>query len=182
MTWVSYFAIGVPTFTDLITDMLEKRESNDIFMFLSRNETKSTYHETEEELLLAQVKVLIDARMIDAAEPPNTPEEGVYNARLKDILALAVKSSSRASNIWHCDHTVHLLLDLHIGGIHFSNSPLLKMSWLKNMAMDYGGVSAQLSLQYSDLLSRFLAGWGHSSSRTRAPVQHYAIRTIPLSR
>ncbi len=77
-------------------------------MFLSRNETKSSYHETEEELVLAQVSGLIQARKTDSNEPPNMPEARAFNILLRDVVALS-KKASRTSNIWHSPHTVNML-------------------------------------------------------------------------
>ncbi len=114
-------------------------------MFLSRNETKLSYHETEEELILAQISGLIQARKTDVDEPPYMPEAGAFNILLRDVAVLSKKASC-TSNIWQSAHMVNLLFNLHTGGVHFMNSPITKMSWLKNMSSDQGGVSSQVLL------------------------------------
>ncbi len=122
--------------------MLEKSGNQDIYMFLSRNETLATYKETEDELLLAQVKMLLDAKERDKLNQPEDDEESDYNTLL-DSLVAASGTTVKQSNIWHSLHVITYLQNLYTLGPHFTRSKLMKVVWLKRMTEIHGGVSAR---------------------------------------
>ncbi len=111
-------------------------------MFLSRNDTLATYKETKDELLLAQVKNLLDARRRDELFPPADDEESDYNTLLDTIVA-GSGSTTRHSNIWHSLHVITYLQNLYSLGPHFTRSKLMKIGWLKRMTDVHGGVSVR---------------------------------------
>ncbi len=128
-----------------LSDKLEKypKGANNLYEFLSKNETKSVLNETEEEGLLGLVRSLIAAQELDEAIKPASEEESEYRTTLKNIQAWALKVS-RISNVWNCDYSVRFLLEIFRCGPHLVESKLTHVHWLGKAVYIHGGVSRPL--------------------------------------
>lgn len=156
-----------------MTAKLEARGKIDIFEFLSQNETKAMYYETEAEGLLTMIRKLIDAKELDEKHGVATGQVSRYRKLLSDQQAFAFKTQ-RLSAVMNSEHTVDMLMENHRLGPHIRDSKITTVTWLQRMAGHHGGVRAS-SDSIIHVWTNDIAAHQHIKSRRQHhPNEHYA--------
>ena len=101
---------------------------------------------------MTMLRKLIHAKELDEEDPKPEGEESRYRTLLTEHQAFA-HHLSRLSNIWSCEHTVEMLLDLYTCGPHMLDSKLTNINYLQRFAEIHGGVSLILLSNYNSHLT-----------------------------
>jgi hypothetical protein len=89
---------------------------------------------------MTMLRKLVHEKYLDETDPLPKGQESRYRTLLTQHQAFA-HNQSRLSNVWSCEHTVEMLVDLYGCGPHMMDSKLTQVSYLQRFAGIHGGVS-----------------------------------------